>query len=181
VKARKKQRLCDVIVDGIDTPNEECGRPSEPDNAVLKIVRDAFERRGFTGVYLMRGNRIADESKETWFSPEDLQKLGRLLLNAISAGDIDFADTVREAINGADALFHRDRERELHSAFFRFMCDYPQPYPTVGVLRREFAERYNHGKPLEDHQWKRLRRSYPALLEAGKAGRPRGKKSGTRT
>jgi hypothetical protein len=59
------------------------------------------------------GNRIPDENKDPWFSKNDRLKLGCLLLDAITAGDVGFADVVRDA-----------------------------------VLRREFAEQCNNGKPL---------------------------------
>ncbi len=146
---------------------------AEPRNAVFEAFSSGLRR--LRHLVKDSGQPASQESMEVLFP--DLanteRKLGRLLLDAIVAGNKEFPDTVRQAIKRGDSVFNRTKGTALLGDFVRFFwANRYKEGMTIGKLRRSYEEKI--GRELEPRQWRELRNAcgVALLMPEGKAGRP---------
>ncbi len=160
-------------------------------NPIEKLIRESMEKKGVKGVVLK--DLMRDESLAKLFAdlPDLKRKLGTLVIDACTSGDLNFAETVRKAVKSMDAVFHRNLEFVLLEKVLRFIAKDPRfagefnssgPKPKgVKEAREIISTECNNGMKLKEMQWRRIRAAmnlqYPAEKVGRKVGRPAAKKS----
>jgi len=126
---------------------------------LANIFRDALNPK-WRGVSLISstgktGNGFAAQSLKKLIPNRRAaeQKLGRELLNALLAGDKQFADQVAEAVREVDMLFNRTRLADLTDRIMPFSSDV-DACATKLEARTLIEKRL--GKSLYNEEWDRL-------------------------
>ena len=136
-------------------------------NPIVASVEAALRKRGLSATVLPGA---LPEKFDAVCGGELRVELGGHLLRALIDGDKTFAKTVAQAVKKIDATFRRDREKAIFEQAWKYVHSLPEPWPSSDIVKLGIEKHCNHGRPLEDHQWRRLR---PRLfLPALKAGRP---------
>lgn len=141
---------------------------SAPENAVLDALCRHF--RGMHTVIPAGNARLSDADIEALRLDGLVKELGRLLLDALIAGDTSFAAQVREAIKGSDKLFHRDREKALLQRAISVTSHWPLPWPQDDEARQRMEADLR--QKLFNYQWARLADAL-SIERNRQRGRPR--------
>jgi hypothetical protein len=119
--------------------------------------------------------RRRDFIRKLWGEPT-LVELGLQLAEALLLADRDFTKTVKHALKESDRLFNRNRVLPKLDQCFAYVS-------SLGPLadppsRRDFEKHCNKGKPLHEHEWRDIRKTF--LLPHSPGGRPKKPRHGKR-
>jgi hypothetical protein len=93
------------------------------------------------------------------FNDETIREVGSIVLLSLLTGDRRIVKTVKDAIKEADHIFNRDREPVLVKHVLKYLPSLMRSGLDIVTLKKEIEKRSNQGRPLQQHQWNRIRKA----------------------
>jgi hypothetical protein len=148
---------------------------SKSENPIIAAVRRSLQGKQLVPVsqnWRSEPQVLLRESVRVTFGEDAIREVGTLVCLALLTGDRRIVKAVKDAIKESDHLFNRDRESELCGHVMTYLPElWRRSWSDVAAIKKEIEKRSNHGKPLRQHQWNRLRRA--VHLPKLHTGRPR--------
>src|SRR5438270_8707188 len=99
------------------------------------------------------------ESVRMTFNGKALREVGTIVCLALLTGDRRIIKTVKDALKQSDHIFNRDREPVLVKHALAYLPALLRRGLGIAAIKKESERRSNQGKPLQQHQWNRLRKA----------------------
>lgn len=138
------------------------GERDTTDNPIIAAVQRSLRGKQLVPVvddWRSVPGHILRESVRFTFEGKALKEVGTIVCLALLTGDRRIIKTVKDALRHADHLFNRDREPVIVKHVMTYLPVLLKRGLDIAAIKKEIEKRSNHGVPLQQHRWNRLRRA----------------------